>query len=88
MASLLQRLQGGYKAQSDHKAPLHPKAVLLDVNGTLFDAIAAAPAFTQLGLDPGLVEVSEQLWWLLLLLLVGAVCQVCTWRARRPPQQC
>lgn len=56
MASLLKKL-GGYKQQSDHKAPLRPKAVLLDVNGTLFPATSAAPAFKELGLDEGLVEV-------------------------------
>lgn len=55
MASLLKKL-GGYKQQSD-KPPLRPKAVLLDVNGTLFPATAAAPAFKELGLDDGLVEV-------------------------------
>jgi hypothetical protein len=55
MASLLKKL-GGYKQQSD-KPPLRPKALLLDVNGTLFPATAAAPAFKELGLDEGLVEV-------------------------------
>lgn len=29
-----------------------PKAIVLDVNGTLFPASAAAPAFKELGLDP------------------------------------
>jgi hypothetical protein len=46
MASLLKKL-GGYKTQSD-KPPLRPKAVLLDINGTLFPATAAAPAFKEL----------------------------------------
>lgn len=55
MASLLKKL-GGYKQQSD-KPPLRPKALLLDVNGTLFPATAAAPAFKELGLDEGLVEL-------------------------------
>lgn len=55
MTSLLKKL-GGYKQQSD-KPPLRPKAVLLDVNGTLFPATAAAPAFKELGLDENLVEV-------------------------------
>lgn len=34
-----------------------PKAIVLDVNGTLFSPLAAIPAFKQLGLDPSLVEV-------------------------------
>lgn len=39
-----------------------PKALLLDVNGTLFEAAAAgAPAFRELGLDESLVEVRWQL---------------------------
>jgi hypothetical protein len=49
----------GYK-QSLDKPQLRPKAVLLDVNGTLFAATAAAPAFKELGLDEGLVEVKRQ----------------------------
>lgn len=57
MAAILKKL-GGYKAQTDNKAPLRPKAVLLDVNGTLFPATAAKSAFKELGLDEGLVEVS------------------------------
>jgi hypothetical protein len=56
MASLLNKL-GGWKQQSE-KPPLRPKAVLLDVNGTLFSPSAAAPAFKELGLDESLVEVS------------------------------
>jgi hypothetical protein len=48
----------GYK-QSLDKPELRPKAVLLDVNGTLFAATAAAPAFKELGLDEGLVEVRQ-----------------------------
>lgn len=55
MASLLNKL-GGWKQQSD-KPPLKPKAVLLDVNGTLFPPSAAAPAFKELGLSEDLVEV-------------------------------
>eukprot|EP00882_Tetradesmus_deserticola_P024671 GHRQ01026977.1.p1 GENE.GHRQ01026977.1~~GHRQ01026977.1.p1 ORF type:complete len:102 (+),score=28.58 GHRQ01026977.1:899-1204(+) len=46
----------GYK-QSLDKPALRPKAVLLDVNGTLFAAAAAAPAFKELGLNEGLVEL-------------------------------
>ncbi|KAF6255546.1 HAD-like domain-containing protein [Scenedesmus sp. NREL 46B-D3] len=46
----------GYK-QSLDKPELRPKAVLLDVNGTLFPAAAAAPAFKELGLDEGLIEL-------------------------------
>lgn len=34
-----------------------PKAVLLDVNGTLFPPSAAAPAFQELGLRTGDVQV-------------------------------
>lgn len=61
MTSLLKKL-GGYKQQSD-KPPLRPKAVLLDVNGTLFPATAAAPAFIELGLDESLVEVRTLHWF-------------------------
>lgn len=46
----------GYK-QSLDKPELKPKAVLLDVNGTLFAATAAAPAFKELGLNESLVEL-------------------------------
>jgi hypothetical protein len=49
----------GYK-QSLDKPELRPKAVLLDVNGTIFAATAAAHAFKELGLDEGLVEVNQQ----------------------------
>jgi len=62
MASLLKKL-GGYKQQSD-KPPLRPKAVLLDVNGTLFPSTAAAPAFKELGLDESLVEVRDHVMML------------------------
>lgn len=48
----------GYK-QSLDKPELKPKAVLLDVNGTLFAATAAAPAFKELGLNESLVEVGQ-----------------------------
>lgn len=37
-----------------------PKAILLDVNGTLFPVTAAEPAFKELGLDPSLLEVRIQ----------------------------
>eukprot|EP00879_Flechtneria_rotunda_P021846 GHRR01023037.1.p1 GENE.GHRR01023037.1~~GHRR01023037.1.p1 ORF type:complete len:204 (+),score=68.19 GHRR01023037.1:569-1180(+) len=46
----------GYR-QSLDKPELRPKAVLLDVNGTLFPATAAAPAFREIGLDEGLIEL-------------------------------
>lgn len=59
MAAILKKLQGGYKQQSDDKPPLRPKAVLLDVNGTLFPATAAAPAFRELGLAESQVEVRQ-----------------------------
>jgi hypothetical protein len=65
MASLLKQLRQpqAYKAQADDKPPLRPKAVLLDVNGTLFAiTAAAAPAFKQLGLHEGLVEVCVRAW--------------------------
>jgi hypothetical protein len=58
MAAILKKLQGGYKQQSDDKSPLRPKAVLLDVNGTLFPVTCAAPAFKELGLEESQVEES------------------------------
>jgi FMN phosphatase YigB (HAD superfamily) len=49
----------GYK-QSLYKPEMRPKAVLFDVNGTIFPATAAAPALRELGLDENLVPVRQQ----------------------------
>jgi hypothetical protein len=37
---------------------LRPKAVLLDVNGTLFPVESAGPVFEELGLEESLVKAS------------------------------
>ena len=37
------------------EAGFRPRAIILDVNGTLFDPEAARPAFQELGLDPASV---------------------------------
>eukprot|EP00878_Enallax_costatus_P003823 GHUV01004039.1.p1 GENE.GHUV01004039.1~~GHUV01004039.1.p1 ORF type:complete len:263 (+),score=72.57 GHUV01004039.1:469-1257(+) len=55
MSNILKKLTG-YK-QSLDKPALRPKAVLLDINGTIFSVNAAQPVFKDLGLDPGLVEL-------------------------------
>lgn len=57
MSSILKKLTG-YK-QSLDKPALRPKAVLLDINGTVFSVNAAQSVFTELGLDPQHVEVGN-----------------------------
>ena len=61
------------RAMSLHR----PRALLLDVNGTLFPASSAAPVFEELGLDPQGVEVGR---W-------RRVVGICAHRQRppRPP---
>lgn len=56
--NMLKKLTG--YSQNLEKPEIRPKAVLLDVNGTLFPASAAAPAFKELGLDERLVEVRAE----------------------------